>query len=184
MKGHNNRGFEREANLSKLNNPQNPEKPNLPTSQFNAGQFNPSQLHPPQLHPSQLNEPAPHYYTGGYVQNPYQKPTSSSCTYVIVFLFVILMACAVLTGIYLTNKVDDVSDSTRTTKELGKLPNKLLNLGKSLIDDVSSKLDSANSSIKVNSSRIIQDNKINFNEVSNIANSIFRKINDTINEKL
>lgn len=181
MKSHNNRGFEREANLSKLSAPQNPEKPpNLP-----AGQFNASQLHASQLHPSQLNQPtAPQYYTGGYVSNPYQKPKSSSCTYVIVFLFVILMICAVLTGVYLTNKVDDVSEGTKTTKELGKLPNKLLNLGKSLIDDVSAKLDNANSSIKVNSSRIIQDNKINFNEVSNIANSIFRRINDTINEKL
>lgn len=177
MKGHDNRGFEREAHLSKLANQQNQEKLNCPPGQFNA-----PQLHPSQLHPSQLNQPQ--YYTGNYVTNPYQKPKSTSCTYVIVFLFVILMICAVLTGIYLTNKVDDVSDGSRTTKEFGKLPNKLLNLGKSLIDDVSAKLDQSNSSLKVNSSRIIQDNKINFNEVSNIANSIFRKINDTINEKL
>ena len=177
MKGHDNRGFEREANLARLAGQQSQEKANS-----SGGQFGASQLHAPQLHASQLNQPQ--YYTGSYVTNPYKKPKSSSCTYVIVFLFVILMVCAVLTGVYLTNKVDDVSDGSRTTKELGKLPNKLLNLGKSLIDDVSAKLDSSNSSIKVNSSRIIQDNKINFNEVSNIANSIFRKINDTINEKL
>lgn len=178
MKGHDNRGFEREANLAKIASQQNQEKLNCP-AQFNAPQMH-AAAHPCQA--SQLNQPQ--YFTGSYVSKPYKKPKSSSCTYVIVFLFVLLMICAVLTGIYLTNKVDDVSDGSRTTKELGKLPNKLLNLGKSFIDDVSAKLDNANSSIKVNSSRIIQDNKINFNEVSNIANSIFRRINDTINSKL
>ena len=177
MKGHDNRGFEREAHLAKLANQQTQEKPNCP-AQFHAA----PQMHASQLHSSQLNQPQ--YYTGDYVTKPYKKPKSSSCTYVIVFLFVLLMICAVLTGIYLTNKVDEVADGSSTTKELGKLPNKLLNLGKSLIDDVSAKLDNANSTIKVNSSRIIQDNKINFNEVSNIANSIFRRINDTINSKL
>lgn len=177
MTGHNKKGFEKsESNLATA-------QTKLAPSQLHPSQLGPGQLHPSQLHASQLNQPN-QYYTGDYMTNPYKQPKSSSCTYVIVFLFVILMVCAIMTGVYLTNKVDDVSDGSKTTKELGKLPNKLLNLGKNLIDDLSTKLDHSNSSLKVNSSRIIQDNKINLNEVSNFASNLFKKINDTINEKL
>lgn len=171
------KGFDRSESKN-----QNNKSTQLNSSQMNSSQLNPSQLFAAQLHPSHLNEPQ--YYTGNYVTNPYKQTKSSSCTYVLIFLFVILMICAVLTGIYLTNKVDDASDSSKTTKELGKIPSKLLNLGKNLIDDFSSKLDNSNSSLKANSSRIIQDNKINLNEVSNFASNLFKKLNDTINQKL
>lgn len=134
---------------------------------------------PPKLHPAQSSQPQ--YYTGTYMTNPYKpNKSSSSCAYVLIFLFVILLICAILTGIYLTNKVDDTSDGSKTTKELGKLPNKLLNLGKNLIDDISNKLDNSNST-KSNSTPIVQNNKLNLDGISNFANNLFKRINDTIN---
>ena len=166
------------------------EKSNLNQSKLNqSAQLNQSatklsqcQLDPNQLHSSQLNQPSSQFYTG-HMTNPYnheikfKQSKSSSCTYVIVFLVVILMICAVLIGVYLTNRVDDFSEGSKTTKELGKMPNKLLNLGKSVIDEVSSKLD------KENSTQIIQNGKINLNEVTNFASNLFKKINDTLNAK-